>query len=262
MTGARFCANCGNAIAVGAEADRDKTVVSATLARTSVANSAAIQTAIQRAETAFGATAGEATQTLEGTRSSAREQMILCCDVSLSMEEGYGDQTIKIDALIRAAVNCVLNKYRIDPDDEIGVVTFNEASQSVHPLGSTRHAKRSLIKAIQALETCGCGTSLQAGLEEAEASLGWSQPDVVRRVVLITDGHGGKPFSVAERLKSRGAVIDVIGIGRSPRAVNEKVLKRVASIVEGELRYRFIKDSATLIAHYTGLATKTATATV
>lgn len=261
-TQAHFCPRCGEAVGTGANADPAQTVISKTMARTSIAGSTAIQDAIRRAETAFGSTAGEATRVLGDTRSAQREQLILCCDVSPSMDEGYDGHTVKIDALKRAAVNLILNKYRIDPDDEIGIVIFAEASETVHPLTCTRHGKRDLIQTIQELTTGGYGTSLQAGLEESEASLDWSRSDVVRRIVLITDGHGGKPFRVADGLKSRGTVIDVIGIGRSPRSVNEKVLKRLASIVEGEQRYRFVKDSATLIAHYTGLATKTATATI
>lgn len=77
---------------------------------------------------------------------------------------------------------------------------------------------------------------------------------------MMTDGHGGNPAKIAADLKSQGVVIDVIGVGKSPRKVNEKVLRQIASTVEGELRYRFIRDQATLVAHYTGLAMKTATA--
>ena len=84
---------------------------------------------------------------------------------------------------------------------------------------------------------------------------------MVRRIVLLTDGHGGHPIDTARDLKSKGVVIDVIGVGSAPSGVDEKLLRNVASVVEGEARYRFIKDQQTLVAHYTQLANKTATGT-
>ena len=54
-------------------------------------------------------------------------------------------------------------------------------------------------------------------------------------------------------------VIDVIGIGPSPHKVNERLLKKLASTIEGELRYRFIKNHRALVTLYTQLANKTAT---
>ena len=64
----------------------------------------------------------------------------------------------------------------------------------------------------------------------------WRRNDVVRGIILLTDGHGGHPLRTADDLKSRGVVIDVIGIGPSPSAVDEKLLKKVASVIEGESR--------------------------
>ncbi len=78
---------------------------------------------------------------------------------------------------------------------------------------------------------------------------------------MLTDGQGGEPLATAERLKSRGVVIDVIGVGKTPSDVNEPLLKKVASNIQGELHYRFIKDHQSLIAHYTQLAHKTKTGT-
>ncbi len=52
-------------------------------------------------------------------------------------------------------------------------------------------------------------------------------------------------------------MIDVIGVGPDPSHVNEKLLRKVASFIDGELHYRFIKDQKTLVDHYTHLAMKT-----
>jgi len=50
-----------------------------------------------------------------------------------------------------------------------------------------------------------------------------------------------------------------VGVGDKPSNVNEALLRKVASVIDGQLRYRFIKDQQTLLAHYTQLAQKTAT---
>ena len=76
---------------------------------------------------------------------------------------------------------------------------------------------------------------------------------------MLTDGHGGDPLRTSEELKAAGVIIDVVGIGPTSSDVNEDLLKQLASVVEGELRYRFIKDHRTLVQHYTQLANKTAT---
>ena len=125
----------------------------------------------------------------------------------------------------------------------------------IHPIASH---KKQMIQEIQDLRPDN-GTDINEGLKKARDMFDWTSNDVVRRVVLLTDGEGGDPLDTATNLKGRGVVIDVIGIGDSPKNVNEKLLKQVASTVGGELRYRFIKDQQTLVAHYTQLANKTAT---
>ena len=51
----------------------------------------------------------------------------------------------------------------------------------------------------------------------------------------------------------------MIGVGDHSGNVDEKLLRKVASFIEGEERYRFIKDSQTLLKTFTQLAAKTAT---
>lgn len=258
--GVRFCGQCGTS----AEVTRvdARTLLSKTFAATTLIPKAAIKTAIQRAETAFGVgRKGDPTRILgSDARTGQRELVVLVNDVSPSMEEDYDGTMIKLDASIRASVNLILNKHHIDPDDQIALVTFHEKATLDMPLTPTRHGKCEMIRRVQSLRTRGAGTSLQAGLECAEKALDWSSSNVVRRIIMLTDGHSGNPAKIAADLKSQGVVIDVIGVGKSPRKVNEKVLRQIASTVEGELRYRFIRDQATLVAHYTGLAMKTATA--
>ena len=258
--GVRFCSRCGTS----AEVTRidARTLLSKTFAATSLIPNAVMKTAIQRAETVFGVgRSGDSTRILGcDTRAGQRELVVLVNDDSPSMNEDYDGTMIKLDASSRASVNLILNKHQIDPDDQLALVTFHEKASLDMPLTPTRQGKCEMIRSVQSLRTRGSGTSLQAGLECAEKALDWSSRNVVRRIIMLTDGHGGNPARIATDLKSHGVVIDVIGVGKSPRKVNEKVLRQIASTVEGELRYRFIRDQATLVAHYTGLAMKTATA--
>ena len=39
----------------------------------------------------------------------------------------------------------------------------------------------------------------------------WNRKDIVRRIILLTNGEGGDPLHTAKDLKSRGVVIDIIG---------------------------------------------------
>ncbi len=113
--------------------------------------------------------------------------------------------------------------------------------------------------AFRAIILADNGTDINEGFVAAVNMFDWGLKNVVWRIELLTDGKGGEPLQTAEDFKSRGGVVDVVGIGDCTANVNEKMLKKVASVIAGELRYRFIKDHQSLIAHYMQLANKTAT---
>jgi hypothetical protein len=86
-------------------------------------------------------------------------------------------------------------------------------------------------------------------------------PSFVRRIVLLSDGEniaGPDPVETAERLKQSGVVIDCIGIGergegaRPGEGLDEKMLMAVAS----PGRYKYIRDTSTLLYHFESLADK------
>lgn len=84
---------------------------------------------------------------------------------------------------------------------------------------------------------------------------------MVPRIVLLTDGQEGHPLRRAIKLKKRGGVIDVTGVGPSPDGVDEKLLRKVASVVVGETRYRFYRDHQTRVQPCTQPANNMATST-
>ena len=254
---ARFCKECGTTI--GATFVQGRTVVSPTPLTPSNMPEEQLKTVVQRAEKTFGT--GEATicQNSEPLSSSnQRELTYFVNDKSGSMTEKYDGNLKKIEAASRACITMTLEKAQIDPQDEIGVITFDLSASCVLSLSSIHSHKAQILNAFQSMIASG-GTDINKGLKTARDSFDWHRNNVVRRIILLTDGHGGRPLKTAEELKSRGVIIDVIGIGPTPGRVDEKLLRKVASVIEGEVRYRFIEDSLTLTRTYTQLANKTAT---
>ena len=206
---------------------------------------------------------GEPTTVLPATErdldGNQREHTVFCLDTSASMGELYSGRSTKLEAACKASVAMVLNKGQIDPLDEIALVTFRSKA-TVH-LGMSPIAtyKMDIIEAIQSLAADN-GTDINAGLKATRGVFNWARQDVVRRIVLLTDGQGGQPLGTAEDLKARGVVIDVIGVGADPSGVDEKLLRKVASFIDGELHYHFIKDQQTLTNVFLDLAHKTQTA--
>ncbi len=136
-------------------------------------------------------------------------------------------------------------------EDEIAVVSYHTDARiecSLQPM-----TKLSVVtKAINRIKL-GNATAIGHGLEEAEKALtGTLSPGLLsrfcrwfddtpepqskgflRRVILLTDGHHGcgtDPLPIAVRLKRAGVQIDCIGIGGCESAVDEYLLKKIASI--------------------------------
>lgn len=189
-------------------------------------------------------------------QSQQRELTFVVNDKSGSMAEGFDARDSKRQATIRAAVALVVNKAMIDAYDEVGVIVFDSHASVPMNLTPLITGRPRIIETIQQIGSGG-GTDINAGLEAADANFDWHRSDVVRRIILLTDGQGGHPLVTAEGLKNRGVIIDVIGVGKDPSGVDEKLLKKVASTVAGELRYRFLKDEKSLLEHYTVLSKKT-----
>jgi hypothetical protein len=187
-----------------------------------------------------------------------REWCFYVVDVSTSMRTPYDSAMPKLDAAKRAAATMALEKARLDDQDLIGLISFNAQASLVLPLSQLNTHKSEVLTAIQKL-TVGGGTDINAGLKMARDCFEWGTTDVVRRIVLLTDGQGGHPLRTADDLKNRGVVIDTIGVGSDPCNVDETLLRKVASVIDGENRYRFIKDTATLVNLHRELAAKTST---
>ena len=238
---------------------QSRTLIAKTLASAPQISESQIKTAVQRAHESFG-TEPMAIGANQMTRqmSNQREHTVFVIDISGSMYSMYDGRLTKLEAAAKANITMVQNKAQIDPYDEIGIVSFESYATVLLNLCPIYSQQQQIIRTLQALTSNG-GTDINKGLKAARDIFDWDRNDVVRRIVLLTDGHGGHPLQTAEDLKSRGVVIDVIGVGSSPSSVDEKLLRKVASVIEGETRYRFIKDQQTLVTHFEHLANKTKT---
>lgn len=252
---ARFCSGCG--FTLGATLVHNRTVVAPTTTTGAARLQFDVKALVQKTQTALGNTVA-IPASFNAQRASQREHTFFVTDVSGSMGGDYDGTCIKLEAAKWAQIQMILEKEQIDPQDYIGLISFNSAAYLNLSLSPLISHKPTILKTVQGLVVQG-GTDINEGLKLARDSFDWSQQQVVRRIVLLTDGQGGHPLSTADDLKGRGVVIDVIGVGPSPSGVDEKLLRKVASTIQGENRYRFIKDQATLVKHYTHLANKTAT---
>jgi len=175
-------------------------------------------------------------------------------DVSGSMEASDYPPT-RLDGGIHAGIEHAVTCAKQRPGDRIAVISFSDGAHVVLPLTPVTKSK-TIQRALRQLTIDG-GTDLARGLRAA-AKLFENERQVGRRrhVIMLTDGQGGKPLKQAVKLKEElGAVIDVVGIGGAPSAVNEALLRKVATTdPDGFCHYRFVKDPETLSEHCTQLA--------
>ena len=154
------------------------------------------------------------------------------------MSEDYHGQSTKLHAAIGANVTMIQQKARLDAGDEIAVIPFTDYAQVLCPMQPIGGRLEVVIAAIQSLSSDG-GTDINRALALArDEAFDWSRQNLVRRIVLLTDGHSShEAAGTAQDLKNRGVVIDCIGIGPDPSAVNEELLRQMASVIGGQSRY-------------------------
>ena len=180
-------------------------------------------------------------------------------DVSTSMRDELSDGRTKLEAAKDASCGFLATKVSQDVGDEVALISFNSDAVVECPMSPIHSGYQSMIGSIRGLRTNG-GTEIPNALYVADGIFLWPRRDVVRRVVLLTDGHSSDPRQAARSLKDRGVVIDVVGIGDSPSQVNEELLREVASTIDGQCRYRFLDKAGDLQRHYAILGNKTSIA--
>ena len=181
------------------------------------------------------------------------ERIVFVLDQSGSMGDSDYPPT-RLRAGIAATGEFLTAKIESGTNDIVGLVVFCERAKVLCTETPLSKVHKNILKPLSKIEPDD-GTDIEQGLIAAGKLIPEREDGYVKRIVLLTDGHGGRPERTAEKLKNRGIVIDVIGIGGVPSAVNERSLRKVASVVNGECRYRFIGDRAALLAHFKKIAT-------
>jgi len=164
----------------------------------------------------------------------------------------------RLEASKRAAQQFIMRRANLSPRDRIALVSFSEYAEVVLPLTNICDTA-TITKALKGLHAGG-GTDINEGLEVGgrillENRLCDVHDNRLKRILLLTDGHGGHPIRTAKKLKSYGVLLEVIGIGGDPSAVNEKLLRKVATTDSHGTHYWFFRDTDSLAAHYDNLAT-------
>lgn len=163
--------------------------------------------------------------------------MALVVDVSGSMS---GEKI----AQARRAVLDTLAGMR--DDDRIALVTYSDAANVVQPLARVGDVRQRLQAIVPTLDTIS-GTNIPAGLEAGAVALGDGGQDLVRRVVLVSDGRDGSGQSLDRvaagvRLRSdRGVTLSALGVGAD---YDEAYMSRVADAGRGN--YEFLRDGVQL----------------
>ena len=160
----------------------------------------------------------------------------------------------RLQAAINAAVEYVMTLVKQKTQHQIAVISFGDDAKVVVPLTAIDGCQR-IVNGIRSISIHG-GTNIAAGFTQA-AELLVKCSDKHSQIILLTDGYGSCNLSIPEKLKrDYKATVNVIGIGGSPKDVDESLLRRIATTdPDGANHYRFIKDAHTLKQHYQQLAT-------
>jgi Ca-activated chloride channel homolog len=181
-----------------------------------------------------------------------RLDTVLVLDISTSM--GRDDYApCRLAAAQDAADDLLNNRIASGVESRVAIAAFNDVGLPICPLTVLTQVMK-LKKAIRELTPKG-DTNIGAGLAVAEHYFNmYRGPSVKREVVLLTDGRNNKgsdPEVAAARLKQMGCEIRTIGIGGSPDAVDELLLRSISTADPfGKPHYRFITNRDGLLRHF------------
>jgi len=214
------------------------------------------------------------------------EMLLTLIDLSGSMEITDMKPTRRA-AAIKANEEIIKVKRQQHPGDKIGVIGFQSSAKLLLPPTppskiidlekAIDNAKLSggtdFVTPLKLAYSCFFGRAIttmknpitkmlssfffEPGIDKC-LSITSGNDKTTKRIIMLTDGeHLGddNPTNIATRLKKAGVIIDCIGIGGSPKDVDEKLLKQIASRNRnGSIRYCFIGDQQKLLRKYQTLA--------
>ena len=123
---------------------------------------------------------------------SKTRDTIIIVDISYSMENTDFSPS-RLQGGIDAAIEYISARFKISPNDRIALVAFNEREKILSRLTPIFN-KPQLIMLLNKLKPDN-GTDIAAGLNAAINIFQKDAPSTnLRQIILLTDGHGGRPF--------------------------------------------------------------------
>ena len=176
---------------------------------------------------------------------------VLVIDVSGSMYASDWKPS-RLGAAKDAARTFAKHLFQTQPNSVVTVVIFACKSKVAGQISSVNDFNKIDLE-IERVDL-GYSTNMFAGLKTALKMLKGQNQN--RQVVLLTDGQstGKNPDYIATQIK-QSAIIECVGIGGSPKDVDEILLKKIASAhPDGQKRYRWIGQKEQLVQHFHNLA--------
>lgn len=186
------------------------------------------------------------------------EAMVL--DISWSTRD-KGLRGMVLDDIKACGRVHILQKRHIDAQDKFAVVSFSDEAQII--CDWTRLEDPSSILAGLDSLTPGGNTNFASGLERAEELfsrcplVGEVAP--LRKILFFSDGKNniGDPLPIATSQKSAGVIIQTIGFGATENDVDANMLRRIASVIDGQEQYFFCSNLRGLTQTFKALSKKT-----
>lgn len=175
---------------------------------------------------------------------------IYLLDVSLSMSTLCEPESSRLQTAQDALIAATGVVARSEPNSQVTIVTFNQNATTLFQAQTLSSAYTQLVGAVRTTKPDG-NTKISAALDHAESLI--TKP-ARTQLVLMTDGHGGNAVPAAERLKASGVQIGTIGFARTPDEVDEAMLQRCASNVDGRVLYEFANNRRSLSSSFVNMS--------
>ena len=194
---------------------------------------------------------------------------IIVCDISGSMDDGSFEPCKTKRRMMYEATAAYLEIKRAHrPQDHVAVIAYQTTATVCCPfLNVGRHSDQ-VLKALHQMEQLPSGgTSMKAGLRKVLRLLGGSVGSALLRNGLVrclaySDGYdfsSRTALRLADKVRSRGVLVETFGVGRNPSDVDEDFLRSVATKADGFTHYRFLGDGDAVRDTFSALAKGTLT---
>ncbi len=158
---------------------------------------------IAMAQPAFG------TKKVAGTIQSM--ELVICLDISNSMNTKDVDSKISRLGIAKRAINELINKLG---GEKIGISIFANDAFTQLPLTLDYYAAKMYVNDIETKMISSQGTNIKNALENSYSMFSENKK-MSKAIILVTDGenHDENPKEILDKIKTEGIQLAVLGIG-------------------------------------------------